>query len=146
MIFSSDSHPSFSPPFSLTALLAGIFCASVSVSRWLVLDVVSAPLCLNSAAPLHPHVSYKGVKTNRGHVELRVCVSYSCTGCVVLFLFFSCLKHRATQQGQKFLFCCFCLPNIMNLNDSSDFHWTASAFLIKTDIKKIIIMKHISPN
>lgn len=57
---------------------------------WFVLDVVSAPLRLDSAASLHPHVSHKGVKTNRGSVELRVRLLWVTPAQVGVLFFFSC--------------------------------------------------------
>lgn len=115
MIFTSDTRPSLSPPPSLRAdntarrrILCGGF--SVSVSRrdwWFVLDVVSAPLRLDSAASLRPHVSHKGVKTNRGSVELRVRLLWgnSCTGWGSFFFF--CSMGKWKQQSHCLFFCCF---------------------------------------
>lgn len=96
MIFTSDTHPSLAPPPPLHAdstarrhILSSEF--SVSVSRrdwWFVLDVVSALLRLDSAMSQHPHVSHKGVKTNRGSVELLVLLLWANRAQVGFILFF----------------------------------------------------------
>lgn len=150
MMFPSDSHPFLSlPPFMLTTSFSGIFCASVSVSRcdrWFVLDVVSAPLRLDSAAPLHPHVSHKGVKTNRGRAELLLVHLLWVAPAQVVFLFCcGCsLKHRAKKQCYWFLLCCcVCLPTIMNLNV---FLWFSLDHVCSTDQDRHKKMKHLSPN
>lgn len=100
-----------------------ILCSefSVSVSRrdwWFVLDVVSALLHLDSAMSQHPHVSHKGVKTNRGNVELLVLLLWANPAQVGFILFFFFFVQRGKQSSNLIAlsFALFCLPNIINLN------------------------------
>lgn len=119
-LFASDAPPCLSPPFasrwqrcSQPYFVQRLF--RQCDSPWLVVCAWCGFCATASATSLHPHVSHKGVKTNRGRVELRVGLLWVTPAQVGLIFFFSSVG-AAKQKCCSFFFCCFSLPNIMNEN------------------------------